>query len=250
MYTGSMFGKPAIVFAVWGYVIANMRPSRKDGQCYVELNAAVLAATFSTTIDEVNQALECLEAPDPGSRSKEAEGRRIVCLDDERQGPCQYQVVNGSHYRAIRDEEERRIYLREAKRQSRAKAKSTKSTNVNHGQPPSTQVEVEVENKDTKGSEPPRFAEFWATYPKRSGGNPRKAALKAYRGRLADGIPEENIVNGAARYRKFCDATGKTGTEYVKQAQYWLSPNFEGWSEGWATPDVPMSSIGVYDEDS
>ena len=53
MYSGSMFGKPAIVFAVWGYVIANMRPSRKDGQCYVELNPALLAATFATTTEDV-----------------------------------------------------------------------------------------------------------------------------------------------------------------------------------------------------
>lgn len=149
MYGGSMYGKPAIVFAVWGYVISHFRPSRKDGQCYVELHPGLLAGTFSTTPDEVLGALEILEAPDPASQSKAHEGRRLILLSSFRGvGPLHYLVVNGAKYRAIRDEEDRREYLKEAKRISRAKdaeTSSTMSTTVNHGQPPSTQAEAEAE---------------------------------------------------------------------------------------------------------
>lgn len=147
MYSGSMFGKPAIVFAVWGYVIATQRPSRKDGECYVELNPTLLSATFSTTIEEVLSAIRLLSEPDKASRSKEDGGRRLFCMETElHPGPMQFRVVNGARYRAMRDEEERRVYLREAKRSQRCRStKSTVSRSVNHGQPPSSQVEEEVE---------------------------------------------------------------------------------------------------------
>jgi hypothetical protein len=141
MYSGSLFGKPASVFAVLGYIISTMRPSRKDGQCYVELNPTLLAATFASTVDDMLAAINDLCSPDPRSRSKIDDGRRIVPLDPEMHvGPMQFRVVNGSKYRALRDEEERRTYLREAKRKERS---SIKSETVNHSQPQSSQVEVE-----------------------------------------------------------------------------------------------------------
>ena len=142
-YTGSMFGSPALVFAVWGYVISNMKPSRRDGACYVELNPLLLSPMFSTTIDEVMSAIEYLESPDLASRSKDEDGKRLVQLDEHCVGPMQFRVVNGTHYREMRDEESRRIYLREAKRKERAK--STDVLTVNRRQPPSTQAEAEAE---------------------------------------------------------------------------------------------------------
>jgi hypothetical protein len=148
MYSGSLFGKPALVFAVWGYALSHMRPSRSDNQCYVELNPTLLAATFATTVEEIDSAIETLEAPDPASRSKTDDGRRLVLIEEHRHaGPLQFRVVNGAKYRAMRDEEERRTYLREAKRKERAR-KSTPSTDVNtvnRRPPPSAQAEVEAE---------------------------------------------------------------------------------------------------------
>jgi hypothetical protein len=144
MYTGSMFGKKAVVFAVWGYVISNLRPNRMDRACYVELNPALLASTFSDTEASIMEAIEVLCAPDPASRTQVEDGRRLIRMDDSPiVGPSQYRVVNGPKYRAIRDEEERRSYLREAKRRSR----SSSGQQCQQCQPPSTQVEVEVEEE-------------------------------------------------------------------------------------------------------
>jgi hypothetical protein len=155
MYTGSMFGKRAVVFAVWGYVIANLRPSRRDGNCYVELNPALLSAMFSEAEADVLGAIETLCSPDASSRTKLEDGRRLIRLDDH-PGPCQYRVVNGPKYRQIRDEEERREYLREAQRLHRAKStKSTKSTPVNRREPSLSQVEVEVEVEVEAENVPP-----------------------------------------------------------------------------------------------
>ena len=154
MYTGSMFGKPAIVFAVWGYVISHMREDRKSGQTFVELNPTLLASVFATSPVDVCSGLDVLEGPDPASRTPEADGRRLILMDHTRHmGPLLYQVVNGAKYHAIRDEEERRAYLRDAKRASRARStSSTKSTMNGDGQPLSTNSEAE-EHTETEPKE-------------------------------------------------------------------------------------------------
>lgn len=125
MYDGSLFGKPSVVFAVWGYAISRQRPQR-GGEHVVELNPRLLAATFSETVDAINGAIDVLCAPDDASRTPTEDGRRLI-PDGERtvEGPSQYRVVNGAKYRAMRDEEERRVYLREAQRKHRQKDKQT-----------------------------------------------------------------------------------------------------------------------------
>lgn len=194
LYSGSLFGKPAIIFAVWTYCIANMRPSRADGECYVEINPALLAATFAATIDEIHRALDLLESPDTASRSAAEEGRRLIRDGDSRHdGPMQYRVVNGSHYRAMRDEEERRIYLRDAKRRERARKTVNNVVNVNRGLPPSTQAEAEAEAEETLSSDftsrlQSLFEERWKTYPKKDG---KKEALRHFRASVHD---EEDLV--------------------------------------------------------
>lgn len=117
MYSGSMVGAGAIVFAVWGYVIANARPDADVGT-QVELNPKLLASILGEQVGAVQGAIEKLCAPDPDSRSKEEEGRRLVRL-----GQFDYRVVNGAKYRQIRDEEQRRQANREYQRKHRAKKK-------------------------------------------------------------------------------------------------------------------------------
>lgn len=154
MYTGSLFGKPALVFAIWTYAIANMRPSKKDAECYVEMNATLLAAMFAATVEAVLEALGVLEAPDPASRTKTDDGRRLVLLEGPRHcGPMQYRVVNGAMYRAMRDEEERREQNRNAKRAERERKRGANVSNVSHGQPPSSQAEADAEVRSQKSEE-------------------------------------------------------------------------------------------------
>jgi hypothetical protein len=117
MYTGSMVGSGAIVFAVWGYVIANARPDADVGT-QVELNPRLLATILGETVPAVQGAIDRLCSPDAESRTKECEGKRLVRL-----GQFDYQVVNGEKYRRIRDEEMRREANREYQRKHRARRK-------------------------------------------------------------------------------------------------------------------------------
>lgn len=117
-FTGSMFGAGCEVFALWGYVIA----MAVDGT--VELNPAYLSAVLGTTPEQVKSALHVLLSPDPQSRTPTERGARLV-----HNSGFTYTVVNHAIYRAIRNEEERRAYNRDAKRKERAKTptKSGKS---------------------------------------------------------------------------------------------------------------------------
>jgi hypothetical protein len=117
MYSGSMVGAGAIVFAVWGYVLANARPDADVGT-QVELNPKLLGPILGESAADVLRAIDKLCAPDPESRSKEAEGRRLIRL-----GQFDYQVVNGAKYRAIRDEESRRASNRASQARCRARKK-------------------------------------------------------------------------------------------------------------------------------
>jgi hypothetical protein len=68
---------------------------------------------------------------------------------------------------------------------------------------------------------PGNFEDLWSRYPKRAGTNSKKLAFQAYNARLKGlknpFIVVETLGAGVDRYAKWCEATGKIGTEYVKQ---------------------------------
>jgi|WetSurMetagenome_2_1015567.scaffolds.fasta_scaffold39613_4 hypothetical protein len=165
-FTGSMFGAGPVVFALWGYVIA----TAVDG--VVELNPSFVSAILGTTPADVSEALAILCGPDASSRSAAEDGRRLV-----HEGAYQYRVVNHAHYRSIRNEEDRRVYNREAKRRQRLR--ENKKASVSNGQSltsqrcqrcqpiqkQSTETEVQrdpVQRENSAGASPaPSFVDLW-----------------------------------------------------------------------------------------
>lgn len=128
LYAGSMVGQGALMFAVWGYVIANMKPD-KDVGAQVEINPRLLCAILGEEQADVASVVEKLCAPDPDSRTKDEEGRRLVRI-----GQFSYRVVNGPKYMSIRNEEARRAQTRQATERWREKAKIESSVLLNAGQ--------------------------------------------------------------------------------------------------------------------
>lgn len=88
---------------------------------------------------------------------------------------------------------------------------------------------------------PPEFEQAWDAYPKRSGGNPKKSALKAWKARIKAGADPQALADGVARYARFCAVTGKTGTEFVKQASTFFGPD-EHYLNDWTPP--PPKAVG------
>ena len=111
MFTGSMFGSGPVVISVWAYVISKTYGSS------VELNPPFLAAMIGCEVAEVEAAIAVLTSPDPSSRSKEEEGRRLLHEDG-----FKYFVVNHEKYRDMVAAEQNRINV--AAHRARAKEKA------------------------------------------------------------------------------------------------------------------------------
>lgn len=73
------------------------------------------------------------------------------------------------------------------------------------------------------------FDDFWASYPKRDGANPRKPALQKFEKAVRDGTAAVTIIEGAVRYHQHCVGKGLVGTSYVAMAVTWL--NQERWND-------------------
>lgn len=85
--------------------------------------------------------------------------------------------------------------------------------------------EGEEREKGERREYPPGFEDVWREYPKRAGTNSKVDAFKQWAARITDEtsspdgeIIERKMFDGAKRYKLFCDATAKTGTELVMQA--------------------------------
>jgi len=129
---------------VW---ITMLAISNKHG--IVEASIPGLADLSRVSVEEARMAIAKLEAPDPDSRSKDAEGRRILPVDGG------WMLVNHAKYRSKLNAEERQNYWREKQREHRTK-QSTMSTNVNNCPAPSTmsthtEAEADADPLNTSG---------------------------------------------------------------------------------------------------
>lgn len=113
LYTGSLYGKGAMVLALWPYIIAH---ARIDENSTVELNPALLANVFGEPVDSITKAIDFFCQPDPESRTTEEQGRRLI-----KAGTFLYRVVNLQKYRDNETDDARRLFWRDKKRRQRGK---------------------------------------------------------------------------------------------------------------------------------
>jgi hypothetical protein len=101
------------------------------------------------------------------------------------------------------------------------------------------------EEKKISGApdEPAGFSEAFEAYPPRAGGNSRRDAAAAFAARLRAGVAAEELIAGVQRYRAYCDATERTGTEFVKQAKTFFGPG-DHWREPYTLPPPGRGSGG------
>jgi hypothetical protein len=88
-----MAGSGSNVFAVWTYCIATANRHHT-----VYLNEKGLSVILGEPIERIEQAINYLCSPDPNSRSKVEEGRRLIKVVDV---GCTYRVVNHSVYNEL-----------------------------------------------------------------------------------------------------------------------------------------------------
>lgn len=224
-FTGSMFGAGSDVFAVWAYVIATAEDSS------VELNPVMLASTLGTTPNLVESAIEYLCRPDPNSRNKAEDGRRLI-----REGAYQYRVVSHALYRQLRNEDERREYNRVKKQESRARLSSpVKPTVIDMSTLPSAYASASDSAVVPEGgvggtAAPPRsvatigplaqsFERFWALYPKKVG---KQIAMRAWV-ELAPDATLAAVIGASVVAWKGTDAWQDQAGRFVPQPGRWLA---------------------------
>jgi|GEM_PF-3584655 len=103
-----------------------------------------MAAVARLSITDTQIAIDRLCAPDPYSRSLEFEGRRIT------ESPGGWQILNYDKYRASRDEDERKAYMRDYMKKYRKQNSKLCKPTVNPRKPPLAQAEAEAEAEAIK----------------------------------------------------------------------------------------------------
>ncbi|MCW2485744.1 replication protein [Candidatus Symbiopectobacterium sp. NZEC127] len=106
-----------------------------------------------------------------------------------------------------------------------------------------TPADAAMPSRPAKQEYSPEFETAWQAYPKRAGGNPKHSAWKHWNARLREGITPEAMLEGVKRYAAFVTATGKLGTEYVKQAATFFGPD-RHFEEPWQAPPAPAGGRG------
>jgi hypothetical protein len=92
----------------------------------------------------------------------------------------------------------------------------------------------------------PLWQRFLEAYPKRSGDRCVKDGRQRFGLLLKAGVDAAVIMAGLGRYAAWCDATGKTGTELVRQITTWLNKRSweEPWDLPWGNPTLPVAVNG------
>lgn len=101
------------------------------------------------------------------------------------------------------------------------------------------QAEAPTPAKRSSQEYSPEFESAWRAYPKRAGANNKSTAGKAWAARIRSGVSAEVMLAGVQRYAAFVVATGKSGTEFVKQAATFFGPDHH-FDEEWAAPAAPQ----------
>jgi hypothetical protein len=89
------------------------------------------------------------------------------------------------------------------------------------------------------------WREFKLIYPARAGDQNWRKAKRAATARMREGHSADDLIEGARRYAGYLRATGKFGTEFVKQAVTFLGPS-KAFLELWAPP--PSKAQGAQDQ--
>jgi hypothetical protein len=202
----------------------------RDG--VVDMTTDAIARRTNVPEEMIVHAIAKLAAPDAQSRSHEEDGCRLVPIDSHRSWG--WQIVNYEHYRNLRDEEARRAYFRDAKREQRSKecADSPAASNSVKDSPTnSTQAEAEAEAEEQKPSRA-----------KAARGKPSAECLTLYQA-----YPRH--VAPAAAYRAIGKALRVKSFDYLIAAVNRYAKSVQGTDPQYIAHPATWFNAGRYDDE-
>lgn len=202
-------------------LVAEGKPGRKAGQYAGQYDSVYRVVEYDTLV---------------GSQPEAGTEGGTVCGTQ----PGRYAAQAGTPIRKIRREEqeqgnkeENKIVSRAATTREEATTKSAPVTRSRGGRTPE-QVERDREIEES-------FAEAWGIYPKRVGGNSRKAALAQFRARVLAGAEPRELVAGTRRYAAFCEADPERSQgQFVLMGSTFFGPQ-ERYDEQWEIPAAGLA---------
>jgi len=134
--SSTVWMEPAGTRLTWIAMLANCD---RNGRVFASVPG--LAHLSRVTLEEAQIAIETFLAPDPHSRTKDDEGRRITEIDGG------WQLINHQKYREIRDQESIRESKRDYMRRVRAESGNKDSTDstVDRGGPKQMQNQSQIQ---------------------------------------------------------------------------------------------------------
>jgi len=97
-------------------------------------------------------------------------------------------------------------------------------------------------SRGTAPEDPEWLLDFKLAYPPRAGDQGWRKAVRAANQRIVEGHTTAEFIAGARRYAAFCEASGKVGSEYVKQACTFLGPD-KPFLLPWHAPPKPENAM-------
>jgi hypothetical protein len=200
-----------------------------DREGRIDSTIPYIAAVTGIPEETLTECIQRFMSPDPASRTKTDDGRRLAFIDPDRSWG--WRVINHAKYR-----EKARLL---AKSQKEVESGKNKGRMQDRRGPPETAADrpsysdINL-NKDSEKNpsasatpmqDPEWWGEFKLTYPNRAGDQGWRKAQRAAHARTSEGHTAAEMIDGAKRYAAYCEATQKTGTEFVKQACSFLGPD-------------------------
>lgn len=232
-----------------------------DRNGIVDMTPEVIAKRSTIPLDIILEGIKVLEQPDPGSRTPDEEGRRILRLNPARDWG--WRITNHAHYRKIRSEEERREYMRNYQRERRDAARMTRDVNplnststgvnnVTHAVSSKQEAEASKPNpivplarddaqKKARKTEALQLLEFLNSRAKRHF-RPVPANLKFIEARLAEGISLQDLKTMTAK--KCHEWVGTDQEAYLRPETLYNATKCHSYL-GTITPEEPCNAPAV-----
>lgn len=186
----------------------------------------VLIRNFMTwnSIENPNQGISALRlfSQVPDNTSLKPELARIIAIAIAHIEPTK---LKGSE-RVIQP------FLNQDQEQEQEQEQDQNKSGHGDATPPASQDDRKDVKSTGKNIYPDEFEEAWKIYPKRSGGNSKSDAFKAWKARVSSGIAVEDIFAGVERYAAYIEAEGNLNTKYVKQGSTFFGPGMH-FTEDW-----------------
>ena len=212
---------------VW---ITMLAMANRNGEVLASVPGLADAARVS--LPQCRHALKRLASPDPDSRTKDHQGRRIIEVDGG------WRLLNYPTYRELRDADERRMQTREAVRAFRErKAKGVTVSKVSRRKPRKAQAEAEAE-AEIKPSTPEAWVrvlgQAWINV---YGGIPNYGQIGSNLKPLLDTHPFEVVQERWGHYLESTEARYASPTRFAQTFGSWDRPGGAPPQEGRVSTD-------------